>query len=72
MGKPEDQFLDELQNLFLNKLDKTIRPLSEVLDQDKYYKLIMQEIEQSEEVRQAIKELIEAYKVVIKKKKKAG
>ena len=68
MSKPEEQFLDELQNLFLNRLDKTIRPLSQVLDQEKYYKLLMQEIEHSEEVREAIKKLIEAYKVVVKKR----
>lgn len=69
MSKPEEQFLDELQNLFLNRLDKTIRPLSAVLDDEQYYKIVMQEIERSEEVRDAIKKLIETYKVSILKRK---
>lgn len=68
MSKPEEQFLDELQNLFLNRLDRTIRPLSSVLDDEKYYKLVMQEIEQSEEIRDAIKKLIETYKLSVSKK----
>lgn len=69
MVKPEEQFLDELQNLFLNRLDKTIRPLSSVLDDKQYYKIVMQEIEHSEEIRDAIKKLIESYKISVGKKK---
>ncbi|OGQ35224.1 MAG: hypothetical protein A3F16_05010 [Deltaproteobacteria bacterium RIFCSPHIGHO2_12_FULL_43_9] len=69
MGKPEEQFLNELQNLFLNRLDKTIRPLSALLDEKQYYKIVMQEIEISEEVRDAVKKLIETYKISIEKKK---
>ena len=68
MGKPEEQFLDELQNLFLNRLDKSIRPLTEVLKENEYYKVIMQEIERSEEVRDALKKLLETYKVSVQKK----
>lgn len=69
MGKPEEQFLNELQNLFLNRLDKSIRPLSEVLDDKQYYKIVMQEIERSEELRDAIKNLVGTYKISIEKKK---
>lgn len=69
MEKPEEQFLNELQNLFLNRLDKSIRPLSEVLNDKQYYKIVMQEIERSEELRNAIKKLIETFKISIEKKK---
>lgn len=63
----ETQFLEDLQNLFLEKMEHQLKLVADRVDSETYYKIMMKEIEDSEKLLKEIKELLENYHLKVMK-----
>ena len=71
----QEKFLEEIENLFMTKLDKCFRSLSGFLEPTDYYKVVMQQIDSAESIKAAVKDLLSRYEITVKQnssKKKAA